>query len=360
MTRVAIGLSGGVDSAAAAALLKEEGYDVVGFTLKVWDSSRCCSIEDVNDAARVADALDIPFYVLDAHDIFKKEVVDPFVRSYAEGKTPNPCIPCNQKVKFSWLLERAAQLGCDYVATGHYARLEGEPGARKLLRGLDEAKDQSYFLVPDNPDGLDRVLFPLGALRKSEVRKIAERYKLPVATKSDSQDVCFVHGDLEGFLAGHLGETYLGESGGGEIVDTAGQVRGRHSGVFAYTVGQRKGLGISNPTPLYVIERDVENNRLVVGPREDTYSNGLKGDNAVWLCGAPPVEKAGEAGEDEFDCTVKIRSTASPEPCKVKRDGDSVEVTFASPQFGVAPGQMAVFYDGDLVLGGAWITGAVK
>jgi tRNA-specific 2-thiouridylase len=348
MTRVAIGLSGGVDSAAAAALLKEEGYDVVGFTLKVWDSSRCCSIEDVNDAARVADALDIPFYVLDAHDIFKKEVVDPFVRSYAEGKTPNPCIPCNQKVKFSWLLERAAQLGCDYVATGHYARLEGEPGARKLLRGLDATKDQSYFLVPDNPDGLDRVLFPLGALRKSEVRKIAERYKLPVATKSDSQDVCFVHdGDLEGFLSAHLGE-----NPGGEIVDTAGQVRGRHSGVFAYTVGQRKGLGISNPTPLYVIERDVENNRLVVGPREDTYSNGLLASAAVWLHGAPDV--------GEFDCTVKIRSTASGEPCKVAREGDNVQVTFASPQFGVAPGQMAVFYDGDLVLGGAWITGAVK
>ncbi|GAB4282422.1 MAG: tRNA 2-thiouridine(34) synthase MnmA [Deferrisomatales bacterium] len=346
--RVAVAMSGGVDSSVAAALLAERGEEVVGFTLKVWEESRCCSLEDVDDARRVARHLGIPFFVLDAHDAFEAEVVEPFVEAYRRGRTPNPCIRCNQRVKFRWLLERAQALGCEALATGHYARLDGPPRARRLRKGLDPTKDQSYFLVPERPGDLDRVRFPLGGLTKEAVRRMARERGLPVAAKSDSQDVCFVPGgDLAGFLEGRLGP-----SPPGEVVDRDGVVLGRHRGVHAYTVGQRKGLGISAPVPLYVAHKDAGTNRLTVAPREALLARGLTGEGAVWMAGAPP--------EGPFACAVKIRSTAHEVPCTVTARGTAVRVRFRTPQFGVAPGQMAVFYKDDTVLGGAWIEEALR
>ncbi len=338
-------MSGGVDSSVAAALLVEQGVEVVGFTLKVWESSRCCSLEDVEDARRVARHLDIPFYVLDAHARFTAEVVAPFVAGYRAGRTPNPCIRCNQRIKFAWLRERAEALGCDLLATGHYARLVDGPAGRRLGKGVDPTKDQSYFLVPDRPDGLDRVLFPLGGLTKAQVRACAERAGLPVAAKSESQDVCFVPGgDLGAFL-----ESRGAGQGPGEIVDRDGRVLGTHRGIHAYTVGQRRGLGIAAPEPLYVVRLEAAANRVVVGPRADLECDGLTAAGAVWLPDCPAAE--------HFACAVKIRSTASAVPCSVTRGGSRVAVRFAFPQCGVAPGQMAVFYAGQWVLGGAWIEG---
>lgn len=353
--RIAVGLSGGVDSSATAALLLRQGHEVVGFTLKVWEASRCCSLDDVEDARRVARTLDIPFYVMDAYDPFDEEVIQPFVQSYGDGLTPNPCIWCNQRIKFHWLLKRARALGCDALATGHYARLEGKPGSRRLFKGADPDKDQSYFLIPDHPGGLDFVQFPLGGMTKREVRELAEETGLKVARKSESQDVCFVEdGDLGRFLGQRLTEQP------GEIVDELGEVLGHHQGIHAYTVGQRKGLGVSANEPLYVVRREVETNRLVVGPRSLLMAGGLNAQGAVWL--------AGDAPRERFRCTVKIRSTARDVPCEVVCLGHKVTVTFKEPQFGVAPGQMAVFYapvgstvgEVDEVLGGAWITEAVS
>ncbi len=336
-------MSGGVDSSTAAALLLEQGVEVVGLTLKVWDSSRCCSIDDVEDARRVARHLGIPFYVLDAHEAFEREVVGPFARGYAEGRTPNPCIRCNRRIRFRWLLRRALALGCDALATGHYARVEARGGRVRLLKGADPAKDQSYFLVPEDPADLSRVRFPLGPLTKARVRETAERLGLPVARKAESQDVCFLpDGDLERFLAERLGP-----AAPGEVVDLSGRVVGRHRGAAAYTVGQRRGLGLSLGVPVYVIEKDMARNRLVVGPREALLAPGLVARGAVWMEGRPPGER--------FRCAVKIRSTAPEVPCEVHVDGQGVRVRFDSPRFGVAPGQMAVFYRGDEVLGGAWI-----
>jgi tRNA-specific 2-thiouridylase len=347
MSWIGVGLSGGVDSSATAALLLEQGEKVVGFTLKVWDASRCCSVDDVEDARRVARKLDIPFYVMDAYDPFDEEVIQPFVRSYGEGFTPNPCIWCNQRVKFHWLVKRARALGCDAVATGHYARLEGPPGARQLFKGADPAKDQSYFLIPDHPGGLDFVRFPLGGMSKQQVRELALAAGLPVAQKSDSQDVCFVE---DGDIGRFLGERLTAKPG--EIVDPTGKVLGRHQGIHAYTVGQRKGLGVSANSPLYVVRRDVATNQLVVGPRELLMASGLTAERGVWLAGEPPRSR--------FRCTVKIRSTAPDVPCEVVCLGDRLTVTFDEPQFGVAPGQMAVFYSGDEALGGAWINEAMQ
>jgi len=340
--RIAVGLSGGVDSAVAAALLAEAGHEVVGLTLKVWDRSRCCSLEDVGDARRVARHLGIPFYVLDAHGIFEAEVVAPFVAEYAEGRTPNPCVRCNRRIKFDWLWERARKLGCEAVATGHYARLEGAGSDRRLRRGVDRGKDQSYFLVPEAAAVLDRLVFPLGGMDKEAVRRAAAERGLPVAHKSESQDVCFLpDGDLGAFLGERLGSLP------GDIVDRQGHRLGRHQGLHAYTVGQRRGLGVSAREPLHVVAKDVAANRLVVGPRDALLAPGLRTGTPVWL--VTPLAR-------EFDCAVQIRSTAAAVPARVSISAEGgASVAFATPQFGVAPGQLAVFYEGDVVLGGAWI-----
>lgn len=340
-------MSGGVDSSVAAALLQEEGHEVVGLTLKVWDRSRCCSLEDVEDARRVAARLGIPFYVLDAHGLFETEVVAPFVEDYRRGLTPNPCVVCNRRVKFGWLLLRARALGCEVLATGHYARIEAEGECLRLRKGVDPSKDQSYFLLPEAAGGLDRVRFPLGRMTKAQVREAAGRFGLPVSGKAESQDVCFVpEGDVAGFL-----EARLGAGAPGEIVDAGGRVLGRHRGVHGYTVGQRKGLGVSGPEPLYVIAKDAGRNRLVVGPRGSLAAVGLRAGPPVWL--ARPEGRT-------LRCMVKIRSAAREVGCEVRPEGGGLAVAFDEPQFGVAPGQLAVFYDGDLVLGGAWIETAVK
>ncbi len=345
MTRVAVALSGGVDSAVAALRLRRDGHEVVGFTLKVWDRSRCCSVEDVEDARRVARHLDVPFYVLAARDVFEREVVAPFVAAYASGRTPNPCVVCNRRVKFGWLLDRARSLGCRAVATGHYARVDGEPGRRRLRKGRDPAKDQSYFLVPERPGGLDAVWFPVGGSTKDEVRAVAEEAGLPVAAKAESQDVCFVpDADLEGFLTRRLGPARPGE-----IVDRSGRVVGRHRGVRAYTVGQRRGLGVSAGEPVYVVAKDPGRDRLVVGPRSAATAPAMAVSDVVWLAPGPPAGPVRVA--------VKIRSTGREVPCTVVAEGPRARVRFEVPQFGVAPGQMAVFYDGDVVLGGGWIAG---
>lgn len=335
-------MSGGVDSSVAAALLCEAGHEVIGLTLKVWDNSRCCSLDDVDDARRVAWHLGIRFYVLNAVEPFEAAVVGPFVGAYRSGHTPSPCIQCNRRLKFRWLLDRVLVLGCEALATGHYARVEGEPGRRVLRKGLDPGKDQSYFLVPESRSTLDRLLFPLGDLAKAQVRAEAARRGLPVAKKAESQDACFVpDGDLPAFLAQRLGPDRPGD-----IVDLRGAMLGRHPGLHAFTVGQRKGLGLSSRSARYVVAKDVQANRLVVGPREAVMAPGLIARDPVWLADELP---------DRFACAAKIRSTAPEVRCRVLLDGERVRVAFEEPQFAVAPGQAVVFYDGDRVLGGAWI-----
>lgn len=345
--RIAVAMSGGVDSSLAAALLREEGHDVVGFTLKVWDQSRCCSVEDAHDARAVAWRLGIPFYVLNALPTFEAEVVGPFVEAYRDGLTPNPCVLCNRRVKFRWLLDRVVAADCEALATGHYARLEGEPGCRVLRRGLDPTKDQSYFLVPEDRAVLDRLVFPLGHLTKEEVRSQAAARGLPVASKAESQDACFLPaGGLPEFLSSRLGPGRPGE-----IVDTEGRRLGSHRGLEGYTVGQRRGLGLSSGAPLHVVGKDLAANRLVVGPRASAACRGFTARAPVWLDEAPT---------SDLSCSVKIRSTAHGVPCTVEPGGQGLRVSFAEPQFGVAPGQMAVWYEGDRVLGGAWIEEAVR
>lgn len=343
MSRIAVAMSGGVDSSVAAALLCEQGHEVLGFTLKVWDRSRCCSVEDAHDARAVAWRLGIRFYVLDAHAAFEAEVVAPFVEAYRTGRTPNPCVLCNRRLKFRWLLDRALATDCEALATGHYARLEGPPGARVLRRGRDAAKDQSYFLAPEGPEVLDRLLFPLGSLTKAEVRELARARGLPVAEKGESQDACFLPpGGLEEFLTGRLGPDEPGE-----VTDEAGRRLGSHRGLRAYTVGQRRGLGLAAPAPLHVVAKDAAANRLVVGPRERALAAGFTARDASWLAAGPPSAPVA--------CRVRIRSTGREVACTAAPEGAGLQVTFAEPQFGVAPGQLAVFYDGDRVLGSAWI-----
>ncbi len=336
MKSVLVGMSGGVDSSSAATLLQEQGFTVAGARLRMRDDEPPGAADD---ARTVAGLLGIEFFEEEIVNDFKEKVIDGFVNAYGEGKTPNPCILCNRGVKFPGLKKLARTLGYDYVATGHYARLEGTA----LKRGLDATKDQSYFLLPSEPHGLQGVLFPLGSMTKVEVRKYAAGKKLPVAGKSESQDVCFIEGDdTARYLSAKLGGPMPGR-----IVDTGGKALGTHKGSFLYTVGQRRGLGVSAPQPLYVIERDPVENLLIVGPRDMLMSRGMEGFGAVWMDQAP-------AG-GSFACTVKIRSTAADVPCEVQRSGDRVVVHFGEPQFGVAVGQMAVFYDGDTVIGGAWI-----
>lgn len=345
--RIAAAMSGGVDSSAAAALLLEQGHEAIGVTLKIWPRSRCCSLDDVDDARAVCRRLDIPFFVLDAEQEFESMVIGPFVDAYANCLTPNPCILCNRKLKFKWMISKIKALGCEALATGHYARIEHVGGATRLKKGLDPAKDQSYFLIPDKASDLDCVLFPLGNLKKEEVRRIAYDHNLPVAAKSESQDACFLENDgVAGFL-----EKRLGGATPGKIVDEKGKILGEHSGFHRYTVGQRKGLGVAGGQPLYVVSRDRDNNSIVLGPRKSALARGLGARDVVWFAQVPEGDK--------FTCSVKIRSTGKDVECVVQSWGNRADAIFSEPQFGVAPGQMAVFYDGDTVLGGGWIESAI-
>ena len=360
-TRVVVAMSGGVDSSVAAALLKEQGYDVVGVTLQLYDhgltvgkKGACCAGQDIYDARQVADKLGIPHYVLDYENKFSDAVMQDFADSYLAGETPIPCVRCNQRVKFRDLLAQARELGADCMATGHYVRRAiGSHGA-ELHRGADPARDQSYFLFATTPEQLDFLRFPLGDLPKTETRAIAQRLGLVVAAKPDSQDICFVP---SGGYASVVERLRPGAVEPGEIVHVDGRVLGRHEGIIHYTVGQRRGIGISDhksgsgvdTEPLYVVRLDPGAKRVFVGPKAALARSELRIKDVNWL---------GRAGEPKRDValTVKLRSMSAPAAARVwVFDDGAAVVTLDTPQFGVAPGQACVFYQGERMLGGGWI-----
>lgn len=350
-------MSGGVDSSLTAALLKDKGCEVIGITLKLFDYERsacdtrrksCCSPEDVYDARRVAEKIDIPFYVLDYKELFKECVINNFIDEYLSGRTPNPCILCNEKIKFHYLLEQAKELNADYIATGHYAKnvYDEANGLYRLRKGLDSNKDQSYFLFNLTQDKLQKIIFPIGDLTKGEVRELAGKYGLRVAEKQESQEICFVtDNDYHNFIMLNVDREQLKP---GDIVDESGNVLGRHKGIYAYTIGQRKGLGIAHPHPLYVLGFDLKRNEVIVGKDEKLFKSEILLGNVSFVSGTAPVS--------EIECGVKIRYNHSEAPATLKVLGDnSAAVTFRDPQRAVTPGQAAVFYLDDEVIGGGWI-----
>jgi tRNA-specific 2-thiouridylase len=366
--KIAVAMSGGVDSSAAAAILKEQGHELVGFTMQLWDQrrginldengdplpSRCCSLDDVYDARRVAEELGFPFYVLNLERDFEREVVQPFVTSYLNGETPIPCVSCNSRLKFSSLDRLAISLGCEKVATGHYARVEFDPETNryKLLRGKNEQKDQSYFLWELTQDQLSRAWFPLGEMSKPEAREAAREHGLDgVSEKKESQEICFVpDGDYAGFIDRYLeveGETSR-LPGTGEIVDTSGRVVGQHGGIQRYTIGQRRGIGIADERPLYVLSLDAPNNRVTVGAQEELLSDTFTAAGVNWVAFAEPD------GPVRAEVRVRYRHTPAPATITALPDG-RCQVVFDDPQRAITPGQATVFYRGDEVVGGGWI-----
>ncbi len=352
-TRVVAAMSGGVDSSVTAALLAEQGYDVIGITLQLYDygaatarPGTCCAGKDIHDARRVAEQMGIPHYVLDFEDRFRDEVMDDFADSYLAGETPIPCVRCNQTVKFRDLVSRARDLQADVLATGHYVRrIEGPRGA-ELHRAADGGRDQSYFLFATTRDQLEYLRFPLGDMPKSETRAHAGRFGLVVADKPDSQDICFVPG---GNYADVVKKMRPGAAEPGDIVDLDGAVLGRHEGILHYTVGQRRGLGIGGGGALYVVRLDPETRRVIVGPKGSLMESEISVRELNWL-GAPL-----DGGPREV--TVKLRSMQEAVPASIRSDGEgSALVTLSAAQAGVAPGQACVAYDGERVLGGGWIS----
>ena len=352
MKRVVVAMSGGVDSSVAAALLAEQGHDVIGLSMQLYDQrgtesfGTCCTLEDLHDARRVAAAIGIPHYVLNFERQFQDSVISNFVREYASGRTPLPCAHCNSDLKFSTLLDRARALGAERVATGHYARVEEAADGRWLLkRSADRDKDQSYFLFSLTQDQLARALFPVGELRKPEVRAQARRLGLNVADKPDSQEICFVpDGDYASFVARKRPD--LAQDGA--IVDQAGRTLGHHSGVHRYTVGQRKGLGVSAPSPVYVLKLDAAAATVTVGPKEALQRTSLTALDVNWIAGTPPGTW--------LAASAQIRHRHAPGSGRARSlPGARAEFVFDEAQTAIAPGQAVVFYDGDVVLGGGWI-----
>jgi tRNA-uridine 2-sulfurtransferase len=353
--RVVVAMSGGVDSSVAAALLVERGCEVVGVTMHLaGDASRCCSLDDADDARRVAEKLGIRFYVANYTSQFRSEVMEAFADEYLAGRTPIPCVTCNQRFKFRHLLDRARALGASAVATGHYARVELDPssGRHRLRAAIDPAKDQSYFLFDLDQGQLAKALFPLGAMRKEEVRAHARRLGLTTAEKPESQEICFVpDGDYAGVVEKLRPEA---SARTGEIVDTEGRILGRHRGVHRFTVGQRRGLGISAAERLFVVGLDAKANRVVVGQAADLLVRQATLEGVSWVAGAPPPD-------NPIRVTVRVRYRHEGAPAELRLTGARcTAVHFDEPVRAVAPGQAAVFYQGDVVLGGGWIAGSLE
>jgi len=347
-------MSGGVDSSTAAALLVERGYDVVGVMLRLWSeadkedgpANRCCALDAQYDAERVADALGIPFYLVNIAGEFKRRVVDDFVSEYAAGRTPNPCVECNRQIRFDLLLRRALALGADYLATGHYARVQGRGDRYQLWRGADADKDQSYVLHVLGQAQLAHLLFPLGEYTKTQVRQMARERGLTVAARRDSQDLCFVSdGDYRRFLSGHLADSVRP----GPIRDSAGQVLGQHQGLTHYTIGQRKGIEVVGPERLYVLALDPAENALIVGTSAELGRDVCLAHGINWIAGEPPGK--------HFEATARIRYKARDASVMVTLlDDATARVRFRQPQRDIAPGQAVVFYQDQVVLGGGTIS----
>ena len=365
--KIAVAMSGGVDSSAAAAILKEQGHDLVGFTMQLWNQrrginvdengeplpSRCCSLDDVYDARRVAEELGFPFYVLNLEKEFERDVVQPFVNSYLNGETPIPCVACNSRLKFASLDKLALSLGCEKVATGHYARVEFDRATNRyrLLRGRDPQKDQSYFLWELTQDQLSRALFPLGELSKSDARQAARDNQLAVAEKKESQEICFVpDGDYAGFIDRYLEAESQTDRlpGQGQIVTSDGTVLGQHTGIHRYTIGQRRGIGLAHSRPLYVLNVDAVNDRVVVGYDSELLSDEFTAAGVNWIAFADPGAPV------RAEVRVRYRHNAAPATI-TPLSNNRAQVTFDQPQRAITPGQATVFYRGEDVLGGGWI-----
>ncbi|MEX0826909.1 MAG: tRNA 2-thiouridine(34) synthase MnmA [Acidimicrobiia bacterium] len=351
--RALVAMSGGVDSSVAAAVMVEQGHEVVGVTLKQWEgpdgrlpTAGCCTVADAEDARRVAARLGVPYYVLDYTDEFAREVVARFGEGYLAGRTPNPCIECNRRVRFGALLDRVEALGCDVLVTGHHARVDHVDGRFRLLAGRDSGKDQSYVLHMLGQAELARIVLPIGEMTKAEVRAEAERLGLRTATKPDSQDLCFVQGDYRDFLREHFPET----ARSGSIVDSDGAVVGSHDGVSGFTVGQRRGLGVSVGEPRYVLGVDAATATVTLGPRSALEVEGCALDEVSFV--------AGVAVSDALEVAVKVRYRSRPVPAVLHRSAAGWRIRFDQPAEGVAPGQAAVFYLDDEVLGGGTIVAA--
>ena len=352
--RVVVAMSGGVDSSVAAALLKQRGYEVIGMMMRLWAEpsadgpahNRCCTPGQMADARRIANMLDIPFYVLDTRDVFRRKIVDFFVEGHRQGVTPNPCLECNRHIRFDWLQGHALALDADFLATGHHARIRrDQDGSYQLLRAVDRQKDQSYVLSVLGQRQLAHALFPIGDYRKSDVRELARKFGLPTAAKQDSQDLCFLgDGDYRRFLREHAPE--LERSG--PVLRRDGTQVGEHGGLANYTIGQRRGLGINSPVPMYVVEKQARDNALIVAEREEQGTEKLQAERFNWVAGSPP--------DAEFAAAVSVRYGAKPQPATVTPVGHSeVGVAFDQPQIGAAPGQAAVVYADDTCLGGGVI-----
>jgi tRNA-specific 2-thiouridylase len=365
---IAVAMSGGVDSSTVAAILRSEGHSLVGLTLQLWNQrrlaghegmpesvqGRCCSIDDVYDARAVAEQLEIPYYVVNQQERFEADVVKPFVSEYLAGRTPIPCTLCNNHLKFDQLLLTARQIGADRIATGHYARNRFDPERNRwiLSRPADHTKDQTYFLFGLTQEQLSRTLFPLGEMQKPAVRQIAQDSGLYVAQKPDSQEICFIPGgDYSTFLKAYLEEQNEPMPDlSGDLVTTSGQVIGHHQGIHSFTVGQRKGLGISSPNPLYVLAIHPDSHQVTVGADEDLLSRELTANRLNW------ISLAGLAEGEEIRITAKIRHRHTPAPATLLGAGDDrARVVFDEPQRAITPGQATVFYQEDEVVGGGWI-----